>query len=161
MYDVAANVIEFTIPAVPVAQPRAKATSFGGQTRVYNPTSIKQADGSKKPHPIVAFKATVRMVAADNYDGPPLAGPLRVDITAVFPRHSNKFWKTKPTPRYRHVTKPDRDNLDKAVLDALTGTLWADDKQVCAGMIEKWHASGTEQPHVIVRIERLETAGAV
>ena len=35
-------------------------------------------------------------------------------------------------------SKPDRDNLDKAVLGAIGKRLWKDDGQVCAGTIEKW-----------------------
>jgi len=143
------------VPAIPVAQPRTKATAFAGRARVYDVTSIKSADGTRKPHPIVVFKATVRLAAEREYQGPPLTGPLRVDIVAVFPRPANRTWKTKPMPRERHIKKPDRDNLDKAVLDALNGLAWVDDCQICAGGIEKWIAAGDEQPHVVITIEEL------
>jgi Holliday junction resolvase RusA-like endonuclease len=59
-------------------------------------------------------------------------------------------------PRLPHDKKPDRDNLDKAFMDALKGLAWLDDAQVCQGEIRKWIASGYEQPHVTVRIETLE-----
>lgn len=135
------------VPAVPVAQPRPRATIRGHHAAVYSPAK----------HPVEAFKATVRM-AAHSTLGPfvPLDGPLSVDIVFVFPRPKNRIWKTKPMPRERHTKKPDRDNCDKGVLDALSGLLWIDDCQVCAGSIEKWIASGDEQPHVTITVIRLD-----
>ena len=149
--------IELTIPAVPVAQPRPRAVAFGGKARMHEVTHTGRAkDGTRRPHPIAAFKATVRMAAEQGYTGPPLTGPLRVDCVFVFPRERAKIWKTRAMPRYPHTVKPDRDNCDKAILDSLKGTVIADDSQVCAGRIEKWRAAGDEQPHVEVVIETLD-----
>lgn len=147
--------IEFTIPAVPVAQPRPRASSFGGNVRVHEVTSIKTKDG-RKPHPIVHFKATVAMAASAAYRDTPLTVPVTVDVECVFPRQKNKIWKTRPMPRYPHVTKPDRDNLDKAILDAITGIVLADDKQAFDGRVSKWHAAGDEQPHCRVTVQTLD-----
>lgn len=147
--------IRITVPAVPVAQPRVKATSRGKHAGVYTPTTIGTGD-NKRPHPIHAFKATLRLAAEQVYFRAPLAGPLRVDVLLVFPRQKAKVWATKPMPRYRHVMKPDRDNVDKAVLDALKGLMFVDDCQACAGEIDKWHASGDEQPHCVVTITPLD-----
>lgn len=137
--------IEFTVPAVPVAQPRPRATAFAGRARIYQPTK----------HPVSDFKASVRMAAQHAFKGAPLTGPLRVDCVFVFPRTKGQVWRKRPMPRLPHVKKPDRDNIDKAVLDALTGILWADDCQVCAGSLEKWIAAGDEQPHVLVSVQAL------
>jgi Holliday junction resolvase RusA-like endonuclease len=126
---------------------------------MHTPTSIKQADGSRKAHPIVAFKSTVRMVFAEAYHGPPLVGAIRCDVVCVFPRPKRLVWKTRTMVREYHTGKPDRDNLDKSVMDALKGLAWVDDQQVCAGFIEKWYASGDEQPHVWIRIRQLEVGG--
>lgn len=41
-------------------------------------------------------------------------------------------------------------------MDALKGLAWLDDAQVCQGNIEKWIATGEEQPHVVVSILQLE-----
>ena len=95
------------------------------------------------------------MAARAAYDGPPLDAPLRVDCTFVFPRTKQQIWKSKPMPRLPHTKKPDRDNCDKAVLDALSGLLWIDDCQVCQGSLEKVIAAGDEQPHVRVRVQRV------
>lgn len=148
--------IRLRIPAIPVAQPRARASTVGGFVRVHTPTSIKNADGSRKAHPIVAFKATVRMVFEREYQGAPLAGPLRCDLVFVMPRPKSLIWKTRAMPRAFHASKPDRDNLDKSVMDALKGLAWNDDAQVCQGSIEKWIAAGDEQPHVLIQIRELQ-----
>lgn len=134
--------ITFRVASIPVAQPRTRATSIHGHARAYQP----------KGGPIAAFKASVRYAACEQFSGAPLDGPLRVDAVFVFPRTKGQIWKTKPMPRIRHSKKPDRDNLDKAVLDSLSGLLWKDDAQVCDGRIEKWIAAGDEQPHVVVTI---------
>ncbi len=143
--------IQFKVPGVPVAQPRVKATTRGGHAGVYTPT--KTSTG--KSNGVAEFKAALRLVASQHHTGALLAGPLRVDVCCVFPRQASKIWKSKPMPRYRHVTKPDRDNLDKAVLDSLKGVLWIDDNQACSGFIQKWHCAGDEQPHTLVTIIEL------
>lgn len=156
-----ATVIEFTVPCVPVAQPRPRAVvrrGANGKTfaGVHNPHTVKDAStGKTKPHPAVEFKATIRMAAQAIYQSAPLEGPLRVDVLLIFPRPRSKVWKTKPMPRYWHQGKPDRDNADKAVLDALTGLLWRDDCQVCSGQVQKFVAAGDEQPHVRIRVQAL------
>jgi Holliday junction resolvase RusA-like endonuclease len=149
--------IEIYVPAVPVAQPRARATFRGGYANVYTPSTVGTGD-NKRPHPIHAFKATLRMAASDAYSGPPLSGPLRIDVLLVFPRQKNKVWKNKPMSRYPHTEKPDRDNCDKAVLDGLKGIMFVDDCQAFCGTIEKWRASGDEQPHCIVKITEVDVS---
>ena len=139
------RMISIRIPAVPVAQPRARATIKGGHASMYNPKG-----------PVDAFKACVRLAVAEAYKWPPVEGPVRVDITFIMPRTQSQIWVRKPMPRLWHYKKPDRDNLDKSVLDALTGLLWRDDCQVCDGRIRKLIASGDEQPGVIIVVKELE-----
>lgn len=138
--------ITFQVPAVPIAQPRPKARSFKGHARVYE---------AKKSHAIHDFKASVRMAANQEYKGKPLACPLLVEMVFVFPRPSNKQWKTRPMPREHKTSKPDADNLAKGCLDALNGLLFVDDSQVCQLSVAKFIASGGEQAHVEVSITEL------
>ncbi len=154
------QVIRFTVPGVPIAQPRPRATLAhdGKHARLHEVTHIKDAAGKRKPHPIAQFKASVALAAANAYSGPPLEQPLRVDILFVFPRTRAQIWKTKPMPRLPHPKKPDRDNIDKAVLDALTGLLWIDDCQVFDGRLTKVIAAGHEQPHTIVIVTPYDPA---
>lgn len=138
--------ITFKVPAVPIAQPRQRHAVVAGRMRNYTPAK----------HPVNVFKAAVQMAAATAYDGPPLQGPLAIDLEFVFPRTKQQTWKTKPMLRMRHTKKPDRDNLEKAVFDALKGLVWVDDSQVCAGSSSKWVAAGDEQPGVSVVIRQLD-----
>lgn len=144
--------IRFTVPSVPVGQPRPRAVMAGKHARVHELTHVKGSDGQRRPHAITAFKATVRMAAREAYDGPPAEGPLSVTMICVMPRPKGKVWKTKAMPRYPHTSKPDAENVAKAVLDALTNLLWRDDAQVYSLNVQKWVAAGDEQPHVVVEL---------
>lgn len=85
----------------------------------------------------------------------PLTGPISCSVEFVFPRssraHKGDTWKT---------SRPDRDNLDKLILDALTrADWWIDDAQVCDGTIRKrWTAHGSnEEPGAIITIVKLDS----
>lgn len=152
--------IRFTVPAVPISQPRPHAVGrmIGGRisSRVHEVTSIKKADGTRKPHPINAYKATVRHAAALAYSDEPLTGPLDVRLTFVMPRPQALMWKAKEMVRLPHVVKPDCDNLIKSTLDALKGLTWKDDTQIFTLQASKWIAGGSEQPHVVIEINEYQ-----
>lgn len=127
--------IAFSVPAVPVAQPRQRHALIAGHVRNYTPTKS----------PVNEYKATLRLAASQAYSGPPLQGPLVAVIVFVFPSKTKRSRKPK-------ATRPDCDNLAKATLDALNSLLYGDDSQIVSLRVEKWHASGDEQPHVNVLI---------
>ena len=133
--------VEICIPGVPIAQPRAKATTFGGHVRMYTP--------GKKVRP---FRESIRILFAAQHQGPPAEGPIIIQIVAVFPRPRAKIWKTKLMPREPHVVKPDGDNVAKAVLDALNELAFRDDSQVYYLAVQKFVAAGCEQPHTRIII---------
>jgi Holliday junction resolvase RusA-like endonuclease len=138
------------VHAVPVAQPRAKASSFGGHTRLYTPT--KTASG--KTHPIAAFKATVQMAFRHACSLPPHDGAVMVNMAFILPRPLKLLKKSSPAERIKHTVKPDIDNLQKAVMDALSGLLFVDDRQVYSVLAWKWYSSKDEQPCVIIEAWR-------
>lgn len=133
--------ITICVPCIPVAQPRQRHALIAGHVRNYTPAK----------DPVNAFKATLRLAAQQVYHGPPLSGPLRVIIDAVFPRLSNT--PKKRPGRLRKTTKPDLDNVAKAVMDALNGLTWADDAAISELTVTKWHAAADEQPNVEILIE--------
>ena len=64
----------------------------------------------------------------------PMSGAVRLLVKWLFPAegHSNGSWKT---------SKPDTDNLNKALKDEMTRLhFWHDDAQVCSEIIEKFWA---------------------
>lgn len=143
--------IQFTIPAVPVAEPRkrSRVVRANGKSLVshYTPTT----------HPVNAFKSSASKAATETIGSlGPLTGPLKIEIVFVLPRTAGQIWKTKPMPRIWHSKKPDFDNLEKSVCDALKGIVWLDDSQVCCTSVCKVIAAGDELPHVEFACEQLE-----
>ena len=128
------------IPGKPEPQPRPRAARIGKHVRIYSPTCPEH-------------RALIRQIASEQFGKrPPLAEPVRVDCVFVFPRPKGMIWKNKPMPRVPHTKKPDRDNLDKAVLDALEGVVFANDCQAWCGSIVKEIAAGDEAPHTKIVI---------
>ncbi len=138
--------IKLKVPAIPVAQPRPRATAINGKARMFE---------AKKTHAIHAFKAAVQMAASQAYQGPPLEGPLMLSLTCVLNR-TGKLKKRSDNPPYYANKKPDLDNLMKSVADALNGILYRDDAQICEVAMVKTVAAGNEQPHVAIEICQLD-----
>ena len=132
------------IVGLPRPQPRPCVTREG---HAYNPPS---AD---------AWKARVGLEARAIRGRTPLAGPIRVDVIFLFPRPLSHFIGRRPERGLRpgapvwHDIRPDRDNLDKAILDALTrARLWGDDAQIADGRIQKRYAAAGEPSGAVVTI---------
>lgn len=139
--------IRFLVLGVPIGQPRVTHARRDGKRWAY----------VKRDHPIHAFREAVGLSARIAWRGGPLAGPLRLEATLVFPRPRNLVWKRKRMPRIPHQAKPDTDNVLKGIKDALKGILWRDDAQVSAESGEKWIAAGNEEPHVVILVSRVES----
>ena len=141
------------VPAVPIAQPRQRhrvSKSKAGKAFVMNYTPSKA--------PVNDYKATVRLATQQVHSDAPLTEPLSVSLLCVMPRPSRLMWKTRPMPRVPHTSTPDCDNLAKSTCDALKQLLWVDDAQICRLTVEKWIASGDEQPHVVITVTDLARA---
>lgn len=78
----------------------------------------------------------------------PAGHPVRLLVKWCFlpdETHADGTWRT---------SKPDTDNLQKALKDEMTRLhFWADDAQVCSEIIEKFWASPCG---VFIRVEELE-----
>lgn len=151
--------IHFYVPCLPAGMPRVKATQRGKHAAVYTPMTVGPK-GNRRPHPAVECKSQIRAAFAEAYHGSPLLGPVRVDWVAIFPRADRLVWKKKPMVRLPHEGKPDRDNLDKTILDALKDLAWRDDAQVCSGYMAKLIASGNEPIGIYVRIVPVDPNGS-
>jgi len=79
--------------------------------------------------------------------------PLRVDVDFVLKRPQNVSIKKHGKGLVWSPKRPDRDNLDKAVLDALTGVLWYDDAQIVTGRIRTLYAEVGGPPRVCMSVE--------
>lgn len=85
----------------------------------------------------------------------PLEDALKVEIDAYFgiPKSaSKKKREAMINKQIRPSKKPDCDNIEKAILDALNGIAYVDDKQVIEATVRKWYS---DVPRVIVMIEEI------
>lgn len=125
----------FHVRGIPRPQPRPRAFSRGGKARVYTPGTAEH------------WKSCIAAAVEDLIPAEPMTGPLRLTIEFRFPRPKYQYGTGKNSakikPKYAsewHAKKPDRDNCEKAVLDALSELgFWRDDAQVCCGeVVKKW-----------------------
>ena len=140
--------IELYIPGTPIAMPRAKAFRRANHVGHYTPDNG-----------IVAYRAAIALACSQFKQTPLLCGPVQVDTAYLFDRHATRVWKTKEMDRYWHITRPDIDNLDKAVYDSITqsGFIWDDDTRVCCGEHWKRHCAGDESSGTFVTITELDS----
>jgi Holliday junction resolvase RusA-like endonuclease len=104
----------------PRPQPRSRKGKYGN---FYNP---KTAD---------SWKEAIQISFLTNRK-PRIIGPVYLKIHFFF--HKKGICGERP-----HTVKPDKDNLEKAVMDALTGIqIWKDDCQVYGGNTEKYWTPG-------------------
>lgn len=147
------NVCFIRVVGDPEGQPRPRgfARCIGGRytTRVYTPST---ADG---------WKQAIALAARKHVPQAALTGPVRVDILFLLARPQKLLRKSIAACRLPHTNKPDRDNLDKVVLDVLTKMgFWLDDKQVCAGEPAKAYVNINEEPgaEIYVSVDSKEVA---
>lgn len=138
------------IPGVPVAQPRQRqrVATINGRPMAMNYTPSKD--------PVNDFKAAIKM-AWFRSAGIMLDGPVEMRLLFVFPRPKSKTKKRGDSPPEWKTSKPDIDNLAKAVMDSLNGLAYIDDAQVCSQRIEKVIAS-KDYP-AVTRIEVVSLDG--
>lgn len=141
--------LTFTAIGRPVGQPRTRSTIRRGK-------GGKVFSGVYDPGTADDWKTTIRNTAKAHWDFVPFTGPTVVSWTALFPRPKSHFKRNgdlKQNAPIWHTGKPDRDNLDKALLDALVDAgILADDKQVCSGSMRKEYADIAEPPGMIIEI---------
>lgn len=152
--------IEFFVAGEPKGQPRARSFVLRGK----NGKPIMTKDGQPivrnyDPSTAEGWKAQIATAAKDLVPFPALDGPVRVDEFFVFRRPKSHYRTGRLSGVLRddapdwHEGKPDRDNLDKAVLDALKVLgFFADDARVCLGTLSKIYG---EEPGCTIRIQTL------
>ena len=109
LYDVFVN-------GKPKAQPRPKAAHINGYTRMYTPETAKEWR--------LLIKNTFLCERSVQ-----ITGPCKVDVDFYFKGKIKGFFKSRP----------DIDNLAKAVFDALTEIgIWKDDSLICDSQLRKY-----------------------
>lgn len=141
--------ITIWIPGIPVGKGRARAVIRGGRIGHYTPkTTLGWEKGAK-----TLAKAAMR-------GRPPLEGPVEVLIVAWMPVPASwPAWKRAAAlaGEIMPTTKPDKDNIEKAVMDALNGVAWRDDALAVDGRTTKRYA---DSPGVAVVVNALPAQAA-
>jgi Holliday junction resolvase RusA-like endonuclease len=155
--------IAFFVPGEPVAAPRMRARAYlvTDEQKRY----IRDKMGRPVPRAMVYDPGTADMwkgaVAreAKRYRPPePFEGPIHCRLEFRIQRPKSHFRTGRfaalllPDAPPWPASKPDADNYEKAVLDALTGIMWGDDGQVCKVETIKFFSSS---PGVLIELEPL------
>ena len=138
--------ISFVVLGEPKSQPRPKAMRRGSFVHIYTPATAK------------AWKGLVASAAKPFLSAAPIEGPLSLSLSFRFARPKSHFTSkgalTK-SARETHTTKPDADNLAKAVMDALTDVgLWRDDTQITQLSVEKDYCLPGESEGLTLTLSR-------
>lgn len=137
--------ISFFVHGIPKAQPRARRSKHGG---VYTPDTA------------AAWKEAIVLQGRRYRPSSPIKEPLEVCLDFFLPRPKALERAKDPAGPIWAPVKPDRDNLEKAVLDALTADQWwIDDSQVCTGATRKFYRSKAGLPGVRITITGLTSSG--
>lgn len=116
------STITFTVPGQPVGKGRPRVSRRGGFSRMYTPEQT------------VNYEGLVRLAAHQAMAGRPMlleAVEVELDIAVQIPASWSKKKQAAALAGAVHpTTKPDIDNVEKAIFDALNGTTWKDDVQV-------------------------------
>ncbi len=115
--------IAFLIEPKPKKRPRVTRRGFA-----YTPKVTKD------------FESALQMMFRAQYKGKSLKGPLSVEVELFFTRPKK--------PKYTYPSVCDVDNCAKAVLDALNGLAWIDDRQIVSLICEKDYAPAGNQGYI-------------
>lgn len=136
-----------------------KLTILGNPTALKRHRTFRRGKFTGSYDPSKTDKADLLAIVRDNAPDKPFTCPLRVDITFYFARPKSHYrtgryeGQLKPHIPLWHTKRPDRDNLDKFVLDALDGVFWLDDSIVCDGRLRKLY---DDRPRTEIDIEILQ-----
>lgn len=130
------------VPGVPVPQPRPKAARRGNFIQIYTPDPKGRLKDWK--HAIACASVGIEPAA-------PFDCPIRMDLTLYCERPQSLMRKRDADGPVVNTTRPDRDNYEKAVMDAMTDCgWWIDDARVCAGETIKLYHAKTGQPGALI-----------
>lgn len=133
--------VVFEVPLQPKPKGRPRVVRNGQTGRVMTFT----------PDATTRWERDFALVALAHLPRHVIEGPLRVDLLFVLPRPKRLLRRKDPDGLIWAPARPDRDNLEKAVLDALQ-TAWRDDAQVVCGESLKVYAERTGRPRVVCRV---------
>lgn len=139
------KLLRLWIPGTPQGKGRARSFIRNGKIAHITPEKTRTYEGNIKT---LAIETMGEL--------PPSSKPIRIDLVIVMrPSDSWPEWKKELaySGRLSPTAKPDSDNVEKAVKDALNGIAWLDDAQVVQDTKQKIFG---ERPGVRVEVVELE-----
>jgi len=133
-------VIAFTVPGQPIGKGRPRVGKVGGHARLFTPAKTASYEG------LVAHTAQAAMAGRPLLEGA-VAANLFIDCP-VPASWSGKKQRAALAGEVLPTSKPDADNVVKAIFDGLNGVLWRDDVLVVDLRVRKRYA-----PTPCVRVE--------
>ena len=130
--------ISFLIPGKPAGKGRPRRGAHGV---MYTPKDTREYEQAVKSY----YAYTARGACFRDR-------AIYLRIAAYYPIPKNASKKAAAEMRtgvVRPKLKPDGDNVQKIIADALNGTAYDDDKQIVRWYCEKWYS---DEPHVLVQI---------
>lgn len=108
------------------------------------------AIGTYTPRETAAFEERIRTIAAEHKPTMPIEGPVHLKLECYFLIPKSKRKKNKVLQPKRHITKPDIDNVLKAVVDSLNRLIYYDDAQICFCIVSKEYVEDAERIEVTI-----------
>ena len=140
-------ILEIIIPGEPCAQGRPRFAVVRGRAVAFDPAKSKNYKNFVK---VLAMEAIEKQ--SWKYNELPLA--FEIVVWQSIPKSkTKKFREAAAIGKEYPTVKPDVDNVAKTIMDALSGVVYKDDKQVVDLLIKKRYTEA--EPHVIVTIEVL------
>lgn len=125
--------LSFTVPGAPYGKGRPRVGRVQGRPRLFTP------DKTLAYESLIAAVAHAAMAGRPLYDGPVSATLL---IRCAVPASWSKRKQADALAGLiRPTTKPDVDNVEKAVFDGMNGVVWRDDVQVVDVVKSKAYAA--------------------
>ena len=118
--------IEFFVPGTPVGKGRPRAARRGAGVVMFTP-------GKTADYEALVAATAAAALACDALAHQLLDGPLEAVLEMRFPAPAS--WSKAKRARALagaewHTSKPDADNVAKAILDACNGVVFRDDSQI-------------------------------
>lgn len=132
-------VIDFIVPGQPQGKGRPRVGKAGQHARMYTPAKTVAYEG------LIAHAAHAALHGLPMLDGPVA---VRMQLHCQVPASwSRRKQQDALAGKIRPTTKPDVDNVVKAVFDGCNGVLWRDDVQVVELHVTKRYSAA---PSVMV-----------
>lgn len=142
--------VTFEVPGAPQgkARPRFRVVKPKGKPEFVHVYTPAETMGYEKA---IAWAAKAAMRGKE-----PMTGPVELCVTAVLPVPVSWSIKKRNAALVGDLWptgKPDFDNIEKVVADAVKGIVWKDDSQVCTSNFRKRYG---KDPGLAVEVHELD-----